>query len=316
MAKGKKGNLSWEMIAAVGVLLAGGAYQHYSSSDDSGPSAGAATEQTAPAPQTTSQANDDATTIAPWGKSENAIPWQPSAVANNQILQHRAYTVSYNDTHEEADWVYYHLTADMVEGPSDHNTEYQTDKDVALETATTNDYTRSGYTRGHLCPSADVRNDKAAHDELYMMTNMAPQTKEFNAGIWGEIESQVRYRVKKYGDLYIATGPILKPDLPKLKGEKRNRRANFNGVSIPEQFYKIVYCPAQGGKMAAYLLNAHHDKDGKEWVKYNGYKESPYHLRDYAVSVDQIERLTGIDFFSGIDNEDHLEAKTATSWFE
>ena len=231
----------------------------------------------------------------------------PSRVGNNQIVRHKAFVLSYNDSHEQADWVFYKLTREMVTGAATRNTDFVEDKAVSSGTATTHDYSRTGFDRGHLCPSADIRNDEDAHDETYLMSNMSPQLHEFNAGIWNDLEMQTRSWAKKKGEVYVVVGPILKGGLDKIeqykKGKQETARSHYNGVSVPKEFYKIIYSPKGEGRMIAYRL------ENKEYPE----NENP---NKYCVSVDAIEKETGIDFFPGVPNEAELEKRVGgTSWW-
>ncbi len=231
----------------------------------------------------------------------------PSSVGNNQIVWHKAFVLSYNDRHEQADWVFYRLTRDMVSGSTERNVDFVEDPDVSNGTATTHDYSRSGYDRGHLCASADIRNDDVAHDETYYMSNMSPQVHEFNAGIWNDLEMQTRAWARKKGTIYVATGPILSDNLEKIEkyktGRKEAARSHYNGVSVPNEYYKILYCPDDGGHMIAYRL------------RNEAYDENDYPNK-HCVSVDNIEEATGINFFAGVPNEDRLEKQVGgVAWW-
>ena len=122
---------------------------------------------------------------------------------------------------------------------------------------------------------------KVSMSESFYMSNMSPQKASFNRGIWNTLENQVRLRAKK-SELYISTGGVL--------NSKKLKRIGSNKVSVPDQFYKIIY-DAKNQKMFAYLMP-------------NRKLES---LEKYVVTVDLIEALTGIDFYHQLD--DDLENK-------
>ncbi len=214
----------------------------------------------------------------------------PSVVGDNQIVRHKYFTLSYNDVHEQADWVFYLLTRAMTQNQSSRTNDFRADPDVKLISAYTEDYTGTGYDRGHLCPSADVRIDKVGQSETFYMSNMSPQTKEFNRGIWKKLEEQVRKWVGKHDSIYIATGPVLEKGLKKI-----GRRTK---VSVPNKYYKILYTPADGGHIIGFLLPNDACKG--------------HTFKDYQVTIDEIEQVTGIDFFPKIDNEELLESEKAS----
>lgn len=211
---------------------------------------------------------------------------QPSSVGKNQIVEHKSFTLSYNDKYEQADWVYYLLTKKMINGDVERTDDFREDEDVTLGSATKADYTRSGYDRGHLCPSADVRHDLEAQSETFYMSNMSPQAPGLNRGVWKELEEQTRSYTLKCDSVYIVTGPVLKDGLKTI--------GKTNKVAVPEYYYKVLYSPKDGGQILAYLMK--NDKlEGEP--------------NDYLVSVDEIEKMSGLDFFPEIKSEEKLEAK-------
>lgn len=219
---------------------------------------------------------------------------QPSVSSSNTVVEHKSFTLSYSDEHKQAEWVYYLLTQEMVSGSEGRSNNFKADPVLGDErSAHPSDYTRTGYDRGHLCPSADVRNDKEAQYQTFYMSNMSPQAPAFNRGIWKRLEEQVRSFVMKHDSIYVVTGPVLTADLQQID--------NDTDISVPEYFYKVIYSPADGGQMIAYLLpNRKCDGDAD----------------DYIVTVDSIETLTSIDFFPQIENEETLESiKSDATWW-
>lgn len=218
----------------------------------------------------------------------------PSGRVSNQIVSHQSYSLSYADEYEQAEWVFYLLTQEMVRGNAKRTDKFVEDESVDLGSALSSDYTSSGYDRGHLCPSADVRHSNVAQQETFYMSNMSPQAPQFNRGIWKKLEEQVRDWVMIHDSIYVATGPVLR------KGLKRIGRKNK--VAVPEQYYKILYTPRDGGHMIGYLL----PNEGSD-------EETAYFIE----SVDNIESATGINFFEGIRNEDSLESRHASpTWWK
>lgn len=223
-----------------------------------------------------------------------AVVQRPSKVGKNQIVKHRVFQLSYNDEHEQADWVFYLLTREMVNGSIGRTNDFRPDPDVKLRTAAMEDYTGSGYDRGHLCPSADVRIDVESQSETFYMSNVSPQVPDFDQGIWRKLEEQTRRWVNNHDSVWVATGPVLKSGLKKI--------GRWTKVSVPESYYKILYSPEDGGQMIGFML-PNDPCDGHTY-------------KDYVVSVDEIETATGIDFFPGVGGESALESKKgAMSWW-
>jgi len=209
----------------------------------------------------------------------------PANVGNNQIVEHKAYTLSYNETHEQADWVAYELTKKHVEDTTfQRQDDFREDSELSSGSSKLADYepTKSVYARGHLAPAADFRWSEDAMSESFFMSNMSPQLHAFNSGKWLALEKEVRHWAIIYNDVYVVTGGILKPDLPTI--------GNSN-VSVPERFYKIIV-DANEEKAIAFIMP---NKDINDTFK------------NYAVTIDEVEDATGIDFFPELD--DKLENK-------
>lgn len=211
------------------------------------------------------------------------IDFLPSSTTG-AIVEHNHFTLSYNEPFEQAEWVAYilekqHLTNDDRERPY-----FIEDPKVKTKSADWRNYKGSGYDRGHLCPAGDRRFSEQAYNETFYTSNISPQGRDFNAGVWNRLEIQVRKWTKGYNKLFVVTGGVLETGLEEL-GE--------DDVDVPRYYYKIV---ARGNpknpELLAFLLLG---------------KESTKPLRQFTVSVDDIERRTGIDFFERL--PDDLEAK-------
>ena len=201
--------------------------------------------------------------------------------SQGEIVKHAYYSLSYLEEHEQAEWVHYKLNIEMLKGKTPRKNSFKSDKLVSTKSAALSDYKNSDYDRGHLVPAGDMKLSKVSMSESFCMSNMSPQKASFNRGIWNTLENQVRLRAKK-SELYISTGGVL--------NSKKLKKIGSNKVSVPDQFYKIIY-DAKNQKMFAYLMP-------------NRKLES---LEKYVVTVDLIEALTGIDFYHQLD--DDLENK-------
>ena len=204
----------------------------------------------------------------------------PAPIKGEQVVHHSAMSLSYNEEHEQANWVAHMVTKDIEEGKVRRTNDFRVDPLVRTATAVKADYWYSGYDRGHLAPSADFRWSKKALSESYFYSNMSPQLPELNREIWAKLENQIREWVIEDDALFVITGGVLKPAL-KTIGE--------NEVSVPNFYYKVIM-DLQGD-----------DKKALAFVIENG--ASNKHFLEYAVSVDSVEMLTGIDFFHTLDDE-------------
>lgn len=209
------------------------------------------------------------------------------ASTTGQVIHHGHFSLSYSEAHEQAEWVAYTLMRERLEMPwQERPDRFEVDAQVATGSATWADYLRSGYDRGHLAPAADLAFSEEAITESFLMSNISPQARDFNAGIWRELEENTRNWAKKYKKLYVVTGPVLT--------EKINGTIGKNEVSIPGYFYKVILDLSEPElKGIAFLL--------PNQVSYEP-------LYEYAVSIDEVEQLTGIDFFPEL-MTDELEVR-------
>ncbi|MEC3906870.1 DNA/RNA non-specific endonuclease [Tamlana sp. 2201CG12-4] len=206
-----------------------------------------------------------------------------------QVIHHEGYSLSYNEAHEQAEWVAYELKKSHLSQINYKRPYFEIDKAVKTGAAHWRNYKNSGYDRGHLCPAGDKRYTKAAHDETFLTSNISPQEHQFNSGIWNRLEQKVRYWANKYDGVFVVTGGILKGDMKTIGDEY---------VSVPNQFYKVILDNNSGHvRMIAFLMP---------------HKDSKKPLYKFVVSVDTVETLTGIDFFSELpdDIENKLEASS------
>ncbi len=208
---------------------------------------------------------------------EEEVYYLPASKSGKgQIVRHTYFTLSYNESHEQADWVAYILTRERlqkewVERPD----RFESDSRVKTGSAAWYDYKGSGYDRGHLVPAADMAFNLKAINETFLMSNISPQAKDFNTGIWKELEELTRDWAKQNKKLYVVTGPVL--------SEPPKGKIGESGVSIPRSFFKVL------------LDLSEPDQKGIAFVIPNEVSYEP--LYKYAVSIDEAEKRTGFDFF-------------------
>ena len=207
-------------------------------------------------------------------ETEKVNPDLLPSSTTGEVINHNYFTLSYSEPHEQAEWVAYtleqeHLTYDDRKRPY-----FIEDPKVSTKSADWRNYRGSGYDKGHLLPAGDRRFSEQAYNETFYTSNISPQDKHFNAGIWNRLEQKVRYWCKKYGDLMVVTGGVLDNDLVEIGDED---------VDVPRLFYKIVLRgEGDDASVVAFLIPA---------------EESEEPLKDFLVPIDEIEKKTGIDFF-------------------
>jgi len=208
--------------------------------------------------------------------------------SDGEIIKHNFYWLSYSEEHEQPFWVFYKLTPNHVNGTIKRTNDFREDKKISTGSAQNEDYLKSGYDRGHLCPAADMKLSKLSMSETFYLSNMSPQLPEFNRKTWANLESKVREWVLIEKELYVISGPVFINNIDTI---------GDNNVIVPGYFYKIIFDITDEQKMIAFLLK-------------HEYSEKP--LYSFVTTVDSIEYLTGIDFFYNLTDsiENKLESKS------
>lgn len=220
----------------------------------------------------------------------------PAYSATDAIIERPYYTIRYNEEHEQAMWVAYKLVADSLAKPTfERKDDFREDPRVKTGSATLADYKGSGYDRGHLAPAADFSYDEFALSQSFYMSNMSPQDPSFNRGVWKKLEDQVRDWATANHSVYVVTGPVL---------NKKFKTIGKNEVSVPEYYYKIVL-DIEKPEVKAIAFMIKNEKSSAE-------------LSTFVVTIDEIEKLTQLDFFPSIPDEleNALESmKEPRKWF-
>lgn len=224
------------------------------------------------------QATDNSEVIA----SFNYLPTSTT----NHVVKHDFFTLSYHEQYEQAEWIAYELKASHISKMNRKRPYFIADPKVKTKSANYRNYKNSGYDKGHLCPAGDRKFSEKAFNETFFTSNISPQRRDFNAGIWNRLEQKTRYWASKEKLLYVVTGGVLKKGLTSIGKEK---------VAVPEQFYKILLDYSQPQIKAIAFLVSHTDSNAP--------------LYSFVVSIDEIELLTSIDFFPNLPDEleDQLE---------
>ncbi len=210
--------------------------------------------------------------------AEEELSYLPETTTG-AVIHHKYFSLSYSEEHEQAEWVAYRLNGEDLKRPWVERVDnFRPDPEVRSGSAHPDDYRHSGYSRGHLVPAADRAFSEEAIDETFLMSNISPQSGNFNKGIWRELEELARSWAKRNGELYVVTGPVLSVAPKGEVGENR--------VSVPAAYFKV-------------LLDAEEPQvKGIGFVIPNEVSFDP--LYEFAVSIDKVEESTGLDFFGGL----------------
>lgn len=198
----------------------------------------------------------------------------PKTNSKDKIITHSGYSLLYNEIHEQADWVAYQLTKEETVKLYVRTNKFILDPKINTITASDIDYKGSGYDRGHLAPASDMGWSSITMKESFYYSNMSPQNPSFNRGIWKKLEELVRTWAVENNNIYIVTGPVLKGELTSIGIDK---------ISVPKYYYKVILDYSQPSIK------------GIGFVLPNAGSKEP--LKNYAVTIDNVEKFTGIDFF-------------------
>lgn len=193
-------------------------------------------------------------------------------LSTGELVKHTYYTLSYNEIHEQANWVHYKLTPSFLNGNTPRTDKFLYDPKISTFSSGPDEYRGSGYDRGHLAPAGDMKQNYTSMKESFYMSNISPQKPGFNRGIWKKLETLVRAWGEE-SEIYVTTAGVL--NIPGLGS------IGMSKITVPEKFYKIIYSPSKQKMIGFLLSNISSSKD----------------LRSFVVSVDLIEELTGIDFY-------------------
>ena len=213
-----------------------------------------------------------------------------------QVIAHTGFTVSYNPEWRIPNWVAYELTKKESYGQVERYQHFEVDPEVKGVCPEYWDYNGSGYDRGHMAPAGDMKWDANAMRESFYMSNICPQNHNLNGGDWRTLEEKCRDYARRYGNVYIAAGPI--------KGENKNGVIGNNLVVVPDAFYKVLLV-CKDGK---------YEGVGFYFENVAGHKP----LSVYTKTIDEIEALTGIDFFYTLPDKLENEMESAVNdeiWF-
>lgn len=220
----------------------------------------------------------------------------PLADRKERILRRKGYTVSYNDDLKIPNWVAWELTSEKTKGTFKRTDNFLPDPDLPERVRSLDsDYYRSRYDRGHMAPAGDMKWDEQAMIESFYFSNICPQAPNLNRGDWKILEEKCRSWAQSDGELYIVCGPVLKEGV-------NHKRIGKGKVVVPEGFFKVVLLMGNDPRAVGFLYP-------------NDDCNNP--LQYYAVTVDSVETVTGIDFYPALpdDLENRLEADNAINRF-
>lgn len=217
--------------------------------------------------------------------------------ADSLLIEHTGFSLSYNLDTNCPNWVAWDLTEEEA-----YSTQFKRSNDFRGDTMVPPlhrvegyDYKQTGFDRGHMCPAGDMKWNADAMSECFLMSNICPQTPVLNQQWWEHLESACRRWASQEGCVYICCGPIY----------DRQREECYIGeevkIRIPDAFFKVVVSLQQGNEkgIAFYYKN----------------DDSRQTMESASMTIDQVEELTGYDFFAELPDEieDQIEEQNKLS---
>ncbi|MHC4958666.1 MAG: DNA/RNA non-specific endonuclease [Planctomycetota bacterium] len=209
------------------------------------------------------------------------------------MLRHReGYVVSYDSRNRVPVWVAERLNAErLAANVPRENMTFNLDESIPEESRSlSTDYQGGEHVRGRLAAAANHQDNKLRLEETYLLSNVCPQIgARFRQAFWVKFEKQVREWAMQTRDLYVFTGPLYMPE----KGSDGRTYVRYevigeNHVAVPTHFFKVMV--SEKGR----------NIDVQAFIVPHRNMEGPVRFSDYLVSVDQVEKLSGLDFFSSM----------------
>lgn len=238
-------------------------------------------------------------TIAQGHRGEDELPLDksllelPAIEGTDVILVYSGFVVNYSPEYLIPNWVAYELTSDEVKGDVPRATGFSMDLSYKDRQAMREDYSNTGWDKGHMAPSADMKWSKAAMTESFYLTNICPQNHELNGRDWHVLENRVRSWARQYGLVWVVCGPIVK--------EQRYGTIGEQGVVVPDKFFKAILRQDEDGTYQTIAFVFDNDSSRQP-------------LKDAMITVDSLEAMTSYDLFTNLDDDVEVVVESQASW--
>lgn len=214
-----------------------------------------------------------------WGNPSNA-----GKDSHNYLVEKHQYCLSYNASLGQPNWVSWNLNSKWL-GDEDRQNDFHRDESLPFNSITSVMYSKTGFDKGHLCPSGDRTKTVIDNQTTFLMSNMVPQAPHLNRGPWKLLEEHCRSHLKGR-DLWIIAGPHGTGGSGSL-----GHKGKISGkINVPSSCWKVVMIVDNGkepdAETTAYgVIMPNTQRLGDHW-------------EEYKVTVRSVEELTGYNFFS------------------
>ena len=218
----------------------------------------------------------------------------PAIRSNDVVLVYNGFVVNYNTSRLIPNWVAYELTADEVVGEVPRAKGFSMDLDYKDHQAMREDYSNTGWDKGHMAPAGDMKWSQTAMFESFFLTNICPQNHDLNSKDWHTLEKLVRDWALKYGGVWVVCGPYVYANTYGTIGERK--------VVVPDGFYKAV------------LRKEGRDYKSIAFVFENNSNRQP--VQNAVISVNDVEALIGYDLFTNLNDKVEERVEAEANWNE
>ncbi len=210
--------------------------------------------------------------------------------SQHELIERKYYKLCYLEELEVPEWVTWTMTKQNLETTLHRDSapaKFIEDFKVSTLSAKHDDYTNSGYDRGHMANAQDFAFALDAYTDTFYMSNMCPQLHSFNAGIWLRLEEMDKLFTEKYGKCDVACGPIF------TNKTRIQRIGKTSRVAVPDAFFRVIYC---NGRAYCWIVSQNDFLTGLAPAKVENLLKRIEQLSAYSVDLYTLELSTGLKF--------------------
>lgn len=223
--------------------------------------------------------------------------YEKNEIGNSDVINLPTYRLSYNEKKNIANWVSWNINSRSFGRAERQNDFREYDRlPKSYYKVSPEDYSKSGFDRGHNCPSADRTRTEQANSSTFYMINMIPQSPTHNRSLWRLLEEYSRNQVRNGKSVHIIMGNYGIGGI----GSKGYKEKIGNGITVPASIWKVLVVLEQGQSINEITINnkivavdiPNNEKllKNKEW-------------KDFITTIDEIELNSNIDLLSNINDE-------------
>jgi endonuclease G len=212
-----------------------------------------------------------------------------------RLVDHGFFRICYDTSVKAPVWTEYELRPENLGGAAaSRRPNFRRDPSAAFPTASSADFRNSGYARGHVVPAADFAWSAEAHRATFFLTNVIAQDQSVNAGRWRSLENAVRRIAATADSVLVFSGPLFDSGSIEFLAP--------GGVAVPSHSYKVLLAVHNGARtmFAAIIPNGRNPSQP---------------LNFFAVTVDEVERRTGLDFFAFLEDAEEAALESRRECF-